>query len=317
MADTEHFVRDDVRAFLDMLAQLDGPEMSEVGPQVAREQMRAMGQLAEREPRELAIIRDVQVPGPAGDVPCRFYDARDEREAGPAVLFLHGGGFTIGDVEVYHAFCTELAAELDLPVLSVDYRLAPEHPFPAAPDDCEAVARWLAGSPAELGREITGLVITGDSAGGNLTIVTTNQLCADPAAVPVLVQAPLYPVADDVSEHESYHNFSDGYLLTGSAMAWFTAQYAANEADKRNMPMLGTCANTPPTVVLTAGLDPLRDSGRNYAAHLIQNGTDVTYMEMPGIIHGFITLRKAIPSGQNDVAAFLGAVKAMLAHATK
>ena len=113
MADTEHYVRDDVRGFLDMLEAMGGKGVEEVGAQEGREQMRAMGQLAEREPRELAIIRDVQVPGPAGDVPCRFYDARDEREAGPAVLFLHGGGFTIGDVEVYHAFCTELAAELD------------------------------------------------------------------------------------------------------------------------------------------------------------------------------------------------------------
>jgi acetyl esterase len=279
LARSDHYVRDDVRAFLDMLE-----------------------------------IRDLSCPGPGGDIPLRLYDARESRDAGPLAMFLHGGGFTIGDLEVYHAFCSELAALLDLPVVSVDYRLAPEHPFPAAPDDCEAAARWLAGSPAEIGREVTGLVITGDSAGGNLTIVTTNQLCADPAQVPVIVQAPLYPVADDVSGHESYHLFGDSFYLTGATMAWFTAQYAADPNDPRNVPMLGLCDNMPPAVVLTAGLDPLRDSGRNYARHLIGQGVDVTYMELPGLIHGFVTLRKAIPSGHDDVCAFVMAIKAMIAR---
>ncbi len=215
----------------------------------------------------------------------------------------------IGDLEVYDSLCTEIAHRLDLPVVSVDYRLAPEHPFPAAPDDCEAAARWVASSPEELGREITGLVLTGDSAGGNLTIVTTNALTNDTADVPVLVQAPIYPVASDITKHKSFAKFSDGYLLTGSTMAWFTKQYGGDPDDPRNTPMVGDCSNTPPTVLCTAGLDPLRDSGREYAAHLIQQGTEVAYFEFPGIIHGFTTLRKAIPSGQKDVEAFLAAIR--------
>ena len=312
MADSEHFVREDVRGFLDMLEQIGGKGVEEVGAVEGREQMRAMGQLAEANPREMAVQKDLTCPGPAGDIPLRFYDAKDSREAGPVVLFIHGGGFVIGDLDVYNNLCTEIAHQLDLPVVSVDYRLAPEHPFPAAPDDCEAAARWVASSPAELDREVTGLVITGDSAGGNLTIVTTNQLMADPADAPVLVQAPIYPVANDVSQHDSFANFADGFLLTGAAMAWFTEQYAADPEDARNMPMIGDCSNTPPTVVCTAGLDPLRDSGREYAAHLIQQGTEVSYFEFPGIIHGFTTLRKAIPSGQADLEAFLGAIRIKL-----
>ena len=312
MADSEHFVREDVRAFIDMLEQIGGKGVEEVGAVEGREQMRAMGQLAEANPREMAVQKDLTCPGPAGDIPLRFYDAKDSREAGPVVLFIHGGGFVIGDLDVYNNLCTEIAHQLDLPVVSVDYRLAPEHPFPAAPDDCEAAARWVASSPAELDREVTGLVITGDSAGGNLTIVTTNQLMADPADAPVLVQAPIYPVANDVSQHDSFANFADGFLLTGAAMAWFTEQYAADPEDARNMPMIGDCSNTPPTVVCTAGLDPLRDSGREYAAHLIQQGTEVSYFEFPGIIHGFTTLRKAIPSGQADLEAFLGAIRIKL-----
>ena len=189
---------------------------------------------------------------------------------------------------------------------------APEAPFPAAPDDCEAAARWLASSPEALGREITGLVISGDSAGGNLTIVTTNALRDAPAAMPVLVQAPIYPVADEAGKHESYRNFKEGYFLTGKTMAWFDAQYAPDPESPRNLPMHGDCSDAPPTVLCTAGLDPLRDSGRAYAASLVKNGTEVTYLEFPGIIHGFFTMRKAIPSGQADVETFIDAVGATL-----
>ena len=317
MAADDHYVREDVRGFLDMLEQLGGKGVEEVGAVEGREQMRAMGAIAEAEPREMAVQKDLTCPGPDGDIPVRFYDVKAERDPGPCVVFLHGGGFVIGDIEVYNALCTEISHRLDLPVVSVEYRLAPEHPFPAAPNDCEAAARWVATSPEALDRKITGLVITGDSAGGNLTIVTTNQLMNDPAKVPVVVQAPIYPVASDVSEHKSLHLFGEGFLLTGAAMAWFTQQYAGDPEDPRNTPMVGDCSNTPPTVICTAGLDPLRDSGREYAAHLIQNGTEVTYMEFPGIIHGFTTLRKAIPSGQRDLDDFLTAVSAMLERHTR
>ena len=312
MPDTEPFVRDDVRTFLAMVEAMGGKGVEEVGAVEGRKQMRAMGGLAEAPPRDMAVIKDLTCPGPAGDIPLRFYDTRESRDPGPCVLFLHGGGFVIGDLEVYNSLCTEIAFQLDLPVVSVDYRLAPEHPFPAAPDDCEAAARWLASSPEALEREITGLVITGDSAGGNLTIVTTNQLVSRPAKVPVIVQAPIYPVASDIANHRSFADFAEGYLLTGATMGWFTRQYAADPSDPRNIPMLGDCSGAPPTVLCTAGLDPLRDSGREYAAHLIQQGTQVAYLEFPGIIHGFTTLRKAIPSGQQDLDAFLDAVHLMV-----
>ncbi|MBU1253380.1 MAG: alpha/beta hydrolase, partial [Alphaproteobacteria bacterium] len=203
MDKSEHYVREDVRGFLDMLEQMGGKGVEEVGAVDGRQQMRAMKAVAEADNRALAVHRDLTCPGPEGDIPLRLYDTKESREAGPCVVFIHGGGFVIGDIEVYDSLCSEIAHQLDLPVVSVEYRLAPEHPFPAAPDDCEAAARWIASSPAELGREVTGLVISGDSAGGNLTIVTTNQLVNEPAAVPVLVQAPIYPVASDITEHSS------------------------------------------------------------------------------------------------------------------
>ena len=316
MADGELYVREDVRGFLDMLEAMGGKGVDEVGAVAGREQMRAMKAVAEADAPQLAVKRDLTCPGPAGEIPLRFYDTRETREASPLVIFIHGGGFVIGDIEVYDSLCAEISAQLDLPVVSVEYRLAPEHPFPAAPDDCEAAARWIASSPGALGCQVSGLVITGDSAGGNLTIVTTNALMNAPADVPVLVQAPIYPVASDVSEHESLSLFGEGFLLTGAAMAWFTEQYAGDGSDPRHTPIIGDCSNTPPTVICTAGLDPLRDSGREYAAHLIQQGTEVSYFEFPGIIHGFTTLRKAIPSGQKDLEAFLGAIKVKLERIT-
>lgn len=312
MAEAEHYVREDVRGFLDMLKAMGGPGVEEVGAVAGRDQMRMLTALAEAPARELAVVRDLMCPGPAGDIPLRLYDAKEHREPGPVVVFIHGGGFVIGDIGVYHALCSEIAALLDLPVISVEYRLAPEHPFPAAPDDCEAAARWIAASPPELGRVATGLVLMGDSAGGNLAIVTTNALANKPAAVPVLVQAPIYPVADDATRHGSFRDFFEGFLLTGKAMTWFAEQYAGDAADPRHTPMTGDCSRTPTTVICTAGLDPLRDSGRAYAAHLIGLGIDVTYLEFPGLIHGFSTLRKAIPSGQRDLERFLLGVTLML-----
>jgi acetyl esterase len=313
MADTEHYVRDDVRGFLSMLEQMGGPQLDEIPIEHARASYNAMAQLAEADARELAVVRDLTCPGPAGEIPLRLYDAQENRAAGPIVMFFHGGGFTIGDLETHNAFCTELAHALDLPVVAVHYRLAPEAPFPAAPEDCEAATRWVAGSPAGLGRQATGLITTGDSAGGNLSIVIAQALSDRPADVPVILQAPIYPVASRIEETSSYKSFGEGFLLTARTMDFFSSSYAADPEDKRNYPILhDNHAASPPTVLMTAGLDPLRDSGREYAAHLIQNGVDVIYLEAKGNVHGFVTIRKAVPSAQDDVAALVAAIKLML-----
>ncbi len=133
MADAQHFVRDDVRAFLDLIEQLGRPGVEELPVAEGRQAMAALGMIAEAPPRDLAVIKNLKCPGPAGDIPVRLYDTKETREAGPVVLFLHGGGFVIGDLDIYNSVCTEICAQLDLPVVSVDYRLAPEAPFPAAP----------------------------------------------------------------------------------------------------------------------------------------------------------------------------------------
>ncbi|MGX7895526.1 alpha/beta hydrolase [Tsuneonella sp. HG222] len=309
----DHYVRDDVRAFLDYLASLNQPALYEVPLADARMGARAMGPMVDAEPRELAVIRDLACQGPAGDIPLRLYDPKGDGAASPVIVFYHGGGFVVGDIEVYHSLCSEIAAETGLPVVSVDYRLAPEAPFPAAPDDCEAATRWVAGSPPELGFAVTGLVPMGDSAGGNLTIVTTAALIKEPAAVPVLAQVAIYPIAGEIAHHDSFRDFAEGFFLTSELMNWFTQAYAPDRTSPRNYPLLeADHSRTPPTVVLTAGLDPLRDSGREYAQHLIGQGVDVVCIEAKGIHHGFVTMRKAVPSGRADLQRVYRALAAVL-----
>ncbi len=315
MSGTHHFVRDDVRGFLDYLASIDRPELDEQPLEEARMGMIAMAPIIDVPPLDLPVIRDLTCPGPAGDIPLRLYDTRDHREAAcPLLLFFHGGGFVVGNLDSHHALCTELAAGLDLPVLAVDYRLAPEHPFPAAPDDCEAAARWAAKSPHELGVKVSGLIPIGDSAGGNLAIVTTQSLAEKEAAVPVVLQVPLYPMADALEQHESYRVFGEGFFLSARAMEFFGGAYRGDAEDRRTYPILGRHEGTPPTVLMTAGLDPLRDSGRTYAARLVEAGTDVVYLEMRGSIHGWVNMRKAIPSTAKDLADIVAAMKLMLAR---
>lgn len=306
--------RPDVQMFLNFLNNLPGPKVHELDAPAARAQMLAMRPVAEADTGMLAVIRELAIPGPLGTIPARLYDARETRGPGPAMVFYHGGGFVIGDLDTHEPYCAEAARALDIPVIAIDYRLAPEHPFPAAPDDCEAATRWIAGNPPELGRTVTGLITSGDSAGGNLTIVTTMALRDKPAAVPVIAQFPIYPVVADHNDWQSYRDHGAGKLLTYEAMDYFMGAYQAEAAHVRAAPLGFDHAGMPPTLVLTAGLDPLRDQGRAYAGALIAAGVPTVYREAVGNIHGFINLRKAIPSSQGDVAGCFAVLKAMIAE---
>jgi len=312
---TDPFVRPDARQFLDYLASVPGPKMHELDAPSARAVYTMMKDVADPPIGELGTILDLAIPGPAGDIPARLFDPRASREPGPAVVFSHGGGFVIGDLDSHASFTAEMARVLDLPVIAVDYRLAPEHKWPAAPDDCEAAARWVAASPSEIGRSVTSLILAGDSAGGNLTIVTAATLRDAPAAVPVIAQLPFYPATDSSREYPSYSQFADGFLLTKDSMDWFMAAYEAEADHIRTSPLLGNLEGLPPAVVVTASLDPIRDQGRAYAAALAQAGVPVVFREAKGNVHGFITLRKAIPSSVGDVAGALAALKDLIVEA--
>jgi acetyl esterase len=188
------------------------------------------------------------------------------------MVFFHGGGFVLGDLDTHEPACAEIARLLDIPVISVDYRLAPEHPWPAAPDDCEAAARWVAASPDALGRKVTSLVLAGDSAGGTLTIVTTLALRDAPAAAPVIAQWPIYPAVDLRTRYPSTDRFGEGYMLSKAGMVWFNESYQPDFDHWRASPLKADQAGMPPTLVVTASLDPILDQGRAYAAALSRLG---------------------------------------------
>ena len=291
------FIRPDVRQFLDYLESLNRPKGYEIGPEAARKMMLASRPAFESEPREIAVKRDV-----AGPANVRLYDARSDRGPAPVVLFIHGGGWVIGDLDTHEPFCIDVAIELDVPVVAVDYRLAPEFPFPAGFDDSLAAARWVASSPSELGLTATGLFLAGDSAGGNLAAAISAALRDDPADVPVLGQWLIYPASDPGKHYPSYDQFSEGHLLTKQSMDWFEDSYAGPKDDWRYSPLLAGTVGLPPTFVVTAALDPIRDQGRAYAARCAEAGVETIYWEAPGTVHGFLNLRKGIPSGQQDFA---------------
>ncbi len=312
MTDTP-FVRPDMKAFLDMMAQVQGPKMADMTLAEARDSYVKLHGIADRPARTLPVIRDLVCPGPNDDIPLRLYDARESREGPtPVIMFYHGGGFVIGDLDTHHALCTEIAALIDLPLVAVHYARAPEAPFPAAILDCEAATRWVAGSPAELGRQASGIITIGDSAGGNATVVVGQLLGTNPAAVPVVLQVPIFPLVADANGSGSMAAFSEGFLLTAETMAFFDAAYGADRSDPRGFPILGDHNNSPPTIVVTASLDPIRDSGRAYAKALVDAGRDVVFLEMRGVTHSFTNLRGAVPSTQKDLERIIAAMKFML-----
>ena len=301
---TNNVIRPDVRQFIDYLESLNRPKGYEIGAEAARKMMIASRQAFEVPAREIAVVTDI-----AGPVPLRLYDASEERGPGPVLVFIHGGGWVTGDLDTHEPFCIELAIELDLPVVAVDYRLAPEFPFPAAFEDSLAAARWVANNPRELGPTPTGLFLAGDSAGGNLSAAVSVALRDDPAAVPVIGQWLIYPAADPCVAYPSYDQFCQGHLLTKETMAWFEQSYAGPKHDWRYCPLLKGTEGLPPTFVTTAGLDPIRDQGRAYAARCAESGVETIYWEAPGTIHGFLNLRKGIPSSNQDLAKCLAYLK--------
>ncbi len=314
MNDNTPFVRPDVAMFLQFLNAVPGPKFWEVPAADARAMTAAMRDVADAPVGELAVIRDIAIPGPAGTINARIYDKRESRAAGPVMVFYHGGGFVIGSLHTYEPYCAEVARLLDLPVISIDYRLSPEFPFPAPAEDCEAATRWIASSPAEIGLKVTGLITSGDSAGGNLTIVTTMALRDNPAAVPVLVQHPIYPVVTLDADWPSMREFATGYLLTDEAIAYFGDGHAATPGDYRAEPLNFDQTGMPPSLVTTASLDPLRDQGIAYVEKLKEAGVRVEHISAEGNIHGHINIRQGIPSTQQDIEGYVNGLKSMLAE---
>lgn len=305
------YVKPDVQAYLDRLKANPRPHMSrELLAMIRKMPPERMISTDDLPVGELGSIKDVTMPGPGGTIRMRMYDPRQDRGPGPVVVFFHGGAYIVGSIETHAGLSAEMARQLDLPVVSVEYRLAPEHPWPAAVDDGEAAARWIATNGPAFGRQFTGLVLSGDSAGGNLTLITSLSLRDKPAALPVILQLPIYPASDGTRAYPSRKQFSRGFGLDISPDD--ENFYASDPKSVRASPLLADLAGLPPTVLVTASLDPLRDEGRAFAAKLVQSGVPTTFYEAKGSIHGFATYRKAIPSAQVDTTQFLSLASTML-----
>ncbi|MYZ47283.1 alpha/beta hydrolase [Propylenella binzhouense] len=290
----------ETKALLDAAAQAPGPKLHEMDPVTAREVMGPMMLELDLPVEPLKEMRDITIPGPAGPIPARLFVPDHGEPEGPVLVYYHGGGWVVGSLDGCAGLCSQIANRLGIRVVSVDYRMAPEHVFPAAVDDSIAAAVWVAGSPAELGGKAGGVLTGGDSAGGNLaTVVSASD------KVKVRAQLLFYPVTDISKKHASYSEFASGYFLEEAGMDWFRDHYLPTEADwtdPRVSPLLAeSVAHLPPTVIMTAGLDVLRDEGRAYAARLAESGVRLLFSEAHGLIHGIMNMRAALPSSMTHV----------------
>ncbi|MCP3466284.1 alpha/beta hydrolase [Bradyrhizobium sp. CCGUVB23] len=259
------------------------------------------------EPPELARVEALAIPAPHGTIPARLYvpmKLRQRDGLSPALVFFHGGGWVIGDLDTHDVAARKLAVEGELIVISVDYRLAPEHKFPAAVDDAIAATHWIAANASALGIDASCLCVGGDSAGGNLAAVVA--IAARNGNGPAIAgQVLIYPAVDFAMTHASHSEPETSLLLTHSVIRWFRDHYLNGTADthdwRASPARAPTLVGLPPAYVLTAGGDPLRDEGDDYAQRLKVAGVPVTYRHFPGQFHGFFTMGKLLP--QADVAA--------------
>ena len=244
-------------------------------------------------------VADLSIDGPAGDLGLRLYRPR-RSEPPPLLVYAHGGGWVIGDLDIQDGLCRTLANRTGCALLSVDYRLAPEHPYPAAVDDAWAALVWAAANGAALGADPRRLGIAGDSAGGNLAAVAA--LRARGHRSPSLsVCVMLCPVTDCRTDDRSMMELAEGYFLTRERMAWYWDQYAPAGIDRTDpelSPLRGDLAGLAPTVVVTAGLDPLRDQGVDFAQACSAAGVDTVLLHHAGTIHGFLGFQAALPGAR-------------------
>ena len=274
------------------------PAYETLTPPEAREYYMQARLVANPEPPELLSAESRAIPAPHGRIPARIYTPKKLRKAdglAPGLVFFHGGGWVIGNLETHDVVCRKLAHEGEMIVMSVDYRLAPEHRFPAAVEDAVTATKWVAANAKGLGIDASRLVVGGDSAGGNLAAVVS--LDARENGPRLAGQLLVYPATDFSRKHPSHSEPETSILLTHTVVTWFMNNYLgdADINDWRASPARArTLADLPPAYVLTAGADPLRDEGDEYAARLKEAGVAVTYRHFPGQFHGFFTMGKLL-----------------------
>ena len=261
---------------------------------------------------EGVTAEDRTIPGPGGDLAIRIYRPEGAGVT-PVVVYFHGGGWVIGDIETHDGGCRSLTAASGCTVVSVDYRLAPEATFPAPVEDCFAATLWVQEHAAELGVDGTRLAVAGDSAGGNLAAVVS-QLARDLGEPTIAFQLLVYPVTDYEFTSDSMVDNADGYMLTADMMRWFFGHYLAGDVDAVSDPRVSPLraddlADLPPAHILTAQYDPLRDQGNAYAAALEAAGVPVEHIEYEGMFHGFFNLGSVLDTAQVAVDRAAAAIR--------
>ena len=309
-------VTPEVRSLLDAMTALGNPPIDEQTPEQVRDAYGQFTALASR--AEMASVTDRTFPGPVGAVPVRVYVPAGEPGPRPVLVYFHGGGWVIGDLESHDATVRALAVASGVTVLAVDYRLAPENPFPAAVDDCLAAVRWVAepSTAADLAIDPARMAVGGDSAGGNLAAVVAQQL--RDTGPELRFQLLVYPVTEMHLSHPSIDENADGYFLTKADMTWFRGHYCGDHDwnDPRMSPLHAAddaVRGVAPALVITAEYDPLRDEGEAYAVKLQAARVDAKASRYDSVIHGFFSMSDLVPEGKAAIDEAAAALRAALA----
>ncbi|WP_163508265.1 alpha/beta hydrolase [Fodinicola acaciae] len=296
-----------VRALLDEMASQELPPPEQLTVEQNREAIMDMRELA-GPAEEVETVVDISADG----VPVRIYAPAGEKPL-PVLVFFHGGGWVIGNLDTHDAVCRQLANRAGCVVAAVDYRLAPENPFPAAVEDAYAATAWIARNASAHGGDGTRLAVGGDSAGGNLTAVVS-QLARDRGGPALAFQLLIYPAVNATDDSPSMTENADGYFLTRALMDWFFAHYVTNPDDARN-PLVSPAltadlSGLPPALVITAEYDPLRDQGVAYAKQLADAGVPVEHVNYDGMIHAFYQMPGLLGAARDAIAKSAAALRA-------
>ncbi|SRR5579883_2256380 len=278
----------------------------------ARQAMDQMAAVTRGPGEPVAKVEDRSIPGPDGSVPVRIYTPEGSAPF-PVMVFFHGGGWVIGNIESHDALCRKLTNAIGCVTVSVDYRLAPESKFPAAAEDCYAATLWVSENAAALGCDPKRLAVCGDSAGGNLAAAVP-LMARDRGKPPIAFQALLYPCTDGTLETGSMKELAEGYFLTRGAMVWFWNHYLRDDQDRTHPYAAPIHApelkGLPPALIITAEFDPLRDEGEAYAARLSKAGVPVTCTRYDGTIHGFVSMADNLDKGKDAIKQVVSTLKA-------
>ncbi len=308
-------INPDAAKVVDLIIASGRPPYPTIGHVAAREIFVASRAILQPDPSPVGEIRDLAATGPASKIPLRLYRGQgsDASRPQPTLIYYHGGGWVLGNLESHDGVCRDIANAAKCTVISVDYRLAPEAKFPAAADDSIAAAQWIHDNAADLGVDRNRLAVGGDSAGGNLSAVVALH-ARDNDGPKLKLQVLIYPSADMSSVYPSYEAFAEQLPLTRTTMDWFVDLYLDNRErdakDWRASPLHAkSLAGLPPAYVITAGMDPLRDEGEAFAAKLKAAGVPVSVKRFDGQVHGFLTMGRIIRDSKVAIGDIAGELK--------